>query len=734
MRTREERAPSGVPSRARAALLCVAGLALGLPAVPGVAVAAVEPDSYRVITYNVDMPGDLGGYESRYGTRNVDRVDEIATRIRNGDADGAYDVVVLTEVEDVDTRDRFRQQLGADFPHSVPDLGDEDLMLFSRFPFTGVPAGGSECQAFNAANHCTLAFHEYAAGDGGIGFVRINNPHADEANDIYFTRLQEGEDRGAFDARAAQVAEAVAFVQHWSGNATGPMDVILAGDLNIKANTPEHSTLVLGQGGFAGVGLADTWGVHNPPSDRGFTVDSELNAVAGAAGATVRERTDHVLFRHSPDIRSCVQHATLERHFTGTFHDVEPKPIGTTSIVDLSDHFPVAVGIGKSQPQCSPATPQSTERAMLNPADDKWHERAITRLGGFQWYRYDTPGTYTFTVKVKTQQNMLLDVYETSDMSTPLEPVSGDGVLVPPSCDLKGCAESTPVVVDATGPFFVRVRMQDPLDTGEYSFRGRLHRGGSFADAIYLDPFEQVFQDQMAAATNPLPVVHYRVTQHALDSGLPQTLAFGTTGHDKPLRIQVYDAPGKQFPEHLVSAITSAPNTLTVPAQGSPVPADERDLFFTVDQGCDLQCPVAPITYEVRWTTSLRHLDVRRLVVVDQNDDPEPTDFDEVTCRFWTDFVDSPEMGFGSLAEGDSRYFDAPLRDIAFDDQVQFECLELDNEETTHDTTHVRKVLAEEIPGGGTFKVNRDFTVYNDMGNDPNDTNGIYRIHFRGHG
>ncbi|WP_367128480.1 hypothetical protein [Saccharothrix sp. HUAS TT1] len=709
----------------------MAGLVLGLLSTPGVATAAPDRDTYRVLTYNVDMPGDLGGYESRYGARNTERAEEIAERLIAGDEDGDYDVVVLTEAIDVETRTTLRTELAAEFGYSLPDVGDEDVLLFSRFPIHGVPVAGSGCERINAANLCELAYHEYSAGDGGIGYVRIGNPRSDKAGDVYFTSLQEGDDRIAHQTRATQADEAASFVQTWSKAAAGGADVILAGTLNVEAGTPEHTDLVLGQNGFGRVKLGDTWREHGSQSDPGFTVDSDRNAVAGAAGADRRERTDYVLFRHSAEVRSCVQHGTLERHFTGTFLHLEPKPGGTKSIVDLSDHFPLAVDIGKPLAHCGSASKEQDEGAKSK-STDGWHYGDITRFGGFQWFHFAKPGTYTFKAQLPVQQNMLLDVYESTDLSTPLKPVEGEGVLVTPPCGSTHCPVTTTVTVDTKGPFFVRLRMEDPAHAGPYGFHSQFHLGGSFEEAVYLDPFESLFQDQMTAQAGGLSTVHYRITQHALDSGLPQTLVFDVEEQTIPLRIRLFTEADLVNPEHETS--TNAPSiSLTVPAAGSKIPAGEQDLFFTVDAGCLNPC-ATPTTYRVEWSTSLRRLDVRRLVVIDQNDDPEPTDNDEIRCEVRVDFSTAHQMDFGTTAEGDSRYFDDPFRDITFDQEVQLECFELDESAATDDTTHVRKVLAGEIPTGDTLAFERDYAVHNDGSPDPTDTNGIYRIEFEGTG
>lgn len=204
-------------------------------------------------------------------------------------------------------------------------------------------------------------------------------------------------------------------------------------------------------------------------------------------------------------------------------------------------------------------------------------------------------------------------------------------------------------------------------------------------------------------------------------------------GH--PLRIKMYTMFDTNLPAPkpvLESGMNAPSITLEVPAKGSPISGAEQDLFFTIDRGdCLVSCPSPPTTYTVQYTTSLRNLDVRRLVILTQNDYP-PADLDEVRCEFWVDFATSLNMDFGSIDEGDSHKFKDAFRDINFDTEVQFECIELDNSELTHDTTLTLKILPSEIHPASTVKVKRVLPVYDD--GDQTDPGGEYRIHYTGKG
>jgi endonuclease/exonuclease/phosphatase family metal-dependent hydrolase len=420
-------------ARARTGLLLIAGLVLGFLAVPaGVAHAFPDRDTYRVITYNTQLRGGIID-DQAYGIRNDTRATAIADRILAGETgDGPYDVVVLNEVFDEMARDILVNKLKRAFPHYVSKLDrplipdDSGLMLFSRYPIEPVPNSGAECFETDASGNCRVAFHNYDASHGlaeafaakGIGFVKINNPRSDQAGHVYFTHMQAEDDPDSKAARAAQVAEALTFINSWSGASSGA-DVIVAGDLNIPGGTIEHMQLVLGPQGFASLGLFDTWFRHMPATDPGRTFDRDRNNIAGAGGGTGGQRLDYVLYRPSVDGTACVQHLTVERHFRGTFTKPDPAPMGSKIVTQLSDHFPLAANLGKPQVQCSPVNPVTpTEGATLDPPDGE-HARFMDWAGGFHWFRYTTPGTYSFSVQNHNLDNMVIDVFDATDLPRP---------------------------------------------------------------------------------------------------------------------------------------------------------------------------------------------------------------------------------------------------------------------------------------------------------------------------
>jgi hypothetical protein len=97
------------------------------------------------------------------------------------------------------------------------------------------------------------------------------------------------------------------------------------------------------------------------------------------------------------------------------------------------------------------------------------------------------------------------------------------------------------------------------------------------------------------------------------------------------------------------------------------------------------------------------------------------------------DGLASISVPFGTIDEGGSRYFPAPLRDIGFTTKVDVQCIERDDFlNGINDHTITQGVTAAQIdatdPLTGTLK----YMVFIDNSNDVDDTDGLYRIDFTG--
>jgi hypothetical protein len=157
-------------------------------------------------------------------------------------------------------------------------------------------------------------------------------------------------------------------------------------------------------------------------------------------------------------------------------------------------------------------------------------------------------------------------------------------------------------------PFFVRVNGT----VGDYTLRIHKHLGLSFADAIALDPFDPLGQNQLHSppATGP-STVHYSVIQHRLNNGAAQQLAFTTAKHaDAQLALRLFD--GNLNP---IQATGYQAGTQTLQPTHGVVNGEQQRLFLTVDRlGCAAPSPCAS-AYSVRWTTNYRELRLQEAFV-----------------------------------------------------------------------------------------------------------------------
>ena len=119
---------------------------------------------------------------------------------------------------------------------------------------------------------------------------------------------------------------------------------------------------------------------------------------------------------------------------------------------------------------------------------------------------------------------MSVDAFAASDLSTPLTPYQGSRLLT--TTQKVAGAFSNRVVFAVDEPFLIRVGAVDPF-MGDYVLRSHKHVGASFDDAIVLNPFTPLDQQQLAASA-PSTVCHSLI-QHRLHSGARQQLTFTTT-------------------------------------------------------------------------------------------------------------------------------------------------------------------------------------------------------------
>jgi endonuclease/exonuclease/phosphatase family metal-dependent hydrolase len=529
--------------------------------------------------------------------------------------------------------------------------------------------------------------------------VRLQNPATGRPLNVFFTHLQANETGVPFAetsaARAAQIGEAKLFINQWAPPVSD-QDTIVAGDLNVHGapdgeddnpDFAEYRDLIVGNGGFGGLGLVDTHRLAASPADTMFSFDGDLDSAQRSAS---RSRLDYVLFRPATSgIVPCVQQTSLRRGY-----HVETAPGDDYVGTDLSDHFGLDVTVGRTGPNCSPRT------ALEVAAGDAQLSRSFGGDGdAVQWFHAATPGTYSFSLGGLTNpivdNTVDIQVFRDSDLSEPLAADLGSTHLV----TQHGVVAPNRVVFALDAPFFVRVRAHDPAFAGGYTLIWHRHQGTSFDDAIALDPATRIGQQQFLDHGGDGPeAVFYSFVQHDLDSGARQALRFATEGHPlAQLRIQVFDG-GRHLISGLSTGYAAGQQTLTVNPATSPIAGARQRLFFTVDRvGCTGVCASA---YQVTWTTNLRRLDLSEFQI-ETDADGATDDDDEVVMRVRVDGGAEQAIGLGQVHKGSVKRLPAGLREIGFASQVLIRFTETDGLLAgADDVSETRTVAAGALPAG----------------------------------
>ncbi len=366
--------------------------------------------------------------------------------------------------------------------------GDSGLMVFSKYPFLPLEGervvndagcGDSVCE--HAGNNGSVPLdakhfsfqvfqsceEEDCWASKGVGLVRVATPSWDTY--VAFTHMQAdyaGDNEFFPHVRAAQL-ETIRDVILGAIPEGELIDaaVYLAGDINIPGYNraesyhsasaewydsfnPASSTLAAN--GFFACGngvpvggsiepcrfgdngdayMTDSWAFETSTSDRGIT--------------NVRDdvRLDYIL--HSPaDGGLCAQHTMIA-------WDLQADPDGSGTLSWLSDHYPVRGDFGPGAALCSPnddpLVPDPTRNVHLlqfgptncapsgpNPPCDQDEIvspplATIGPAGGFQWFRIDQAGTYSFDLDpVIWTERVDYDVYHHTDLSRPILPYSED--------------------------------------------------------------------------------------------------------------------------------------------------------------------------------------------------------------------------------------------------------------------------------------------------------------------
>lgn len=433
------------------------------------------PDS---ITYNV--------FAEKFNASYKDRANAVADSILEGDDD----VVALNEVFSAEAReilvDRLRERypyyvarIKAYAPHDpgifpewlpLPPLPgpdylvdplDSGLMLFSRFEFEKLDNGWNDASCAGvscdydginvdgaALTSDEFAFRTFEAcsdldcfASKGVGLVKIAAPHGETY--VAFTHMQADVDyNGQFaDDRQTQYEEIAEFLEFVVGsNDLLDKRVMMVGDLNTPGESTEWlQTFSPGNPASffecANNGpcseptfMTDAWGFGTSPNDPGYTQGSS-------------NRLDYVL-HNSEDGALCMQHAMIayDTADDGDYFHSDHRPIRADFNASAPwcspnisswdpDRRPRELQFGHESCDLDPATPAPPchQDEVVTPAQGA----SITHPGSFQWFRITQPGSYVMaTYDADKDIDIAFDVYDSRDLSRPIEPVDDEAPLV----------------------------------------------------------------------------------------------------------------------------------------------------------------------------------------------------------------------------------------------------------------------------------------------------------------
>lgn len=624
--------------------------------------------SMRVLTYNVQMlPSQFNA------TTDPQNAARIAKRIRSS----GYDLVVLNEVFDEDAREVFIEKLSPAFPHRVHYLSggtiineDAGLMLLSRFPFeplgqsthqvyipTPLPpynAGTGNCEGTDCQK---VAWIEFQSCDGddcfaekGVGFVRVRNPENDGITNVAFTHMQAsyapadypnelddlGDAQDQYLARKAQLEDIRKIVEESLTNTQLANEPILVmGDLNIdgdladpdlgfdglnRENIYEWDQDFGANGDWFRTEVQDSWAWENAPKHASGNYDRGITNVSGWGAGADGARLDYIL-RAEAGRRLCAQHMTVAHNLRwspagGEFVEtgLGPKGVGTGGTIDLSDHYGVDMDLNRTDEYCSPAT---ARLVTVVPGDLESIASTIARPGHIEWYRFDTPGTYSFAT-VGTA-GVTFRVYEADDLTTPAPTYKNETTVVEFQSDLGPKFTFTGKQFRmAKAPFYVRVYHPDRSKGGAYVLQALRHDCATIETACAIGPSQRLAHGM--AATPPLngeDAAWFELTTEEVPGGTPQALSFfvqkvaASAGlifdlqlfrddGGGSLELVAEDAAAETDPE-----VTAAPGAVRYTA--ALADADRTKYYLKVNRH-----PVSPPPYpaihrlfEVRWVTNL---------------------------------------------------------------------------------------------------------------------------------
>lgn len=533
---------------------------------------AQAQESFRVLTYNTQFRpglmelfdgGSPGSNYDIYGMGDKRRAELISEHL----IAASPDIIVLQEVFEPDAMKTFKEELKELYPNQTRyheggllELAGSGLAIFTKGELAFQPLGSvpfGKCLDDADDDDCFVEFREYPGlqidpGSGllvtelGAAYARIANPRTGRTLHLFATHLHYGSEPEDEDFRAKQLEVLGDFMAEKVDPTDLGADVLVMGDLNIRGGPSDEDAEWLEKmfsGPILAHGLIDTR-LRQSPEDPQPTTDGPENT---ADPISSPHRIDYVLFRSAVDKDgplTCPMHATVPRHFEGESDDGQLR--------DLSDHFPLMLDLGLEAPRCSPDVADPIDGSAVG---------EIAAPGSYDWFRVEG-GTWTFEVP----EPLRATVYAVDRISEPLVAVSSQTSAV-------NGRFSVPLF-DSTGPMYVRV--DDPSGgTGEYALVAHRNTGATFDDPLFLQAGEEV-------SDSGLEVGHFKLHQHALDSGAKQRLQLSARCSAGDAHFAVLDGELQPLLDADPEGLCGGLDCLTLEPETSPVSAADQDLFLQI--------------------------------------------------------------------------------------------------------------------------------------------------------
>lgn len=634
------------------------------------------------------------------------RVALLAAEIR----DSQYDVIAMQEIFDDAAQDGLSDKLRRNYPHiirfvdgdadrrDVDDLEDmqryldgdlvvgsgfpaiicaffgdscqdSGLMLLSKFPFEPLPPGISAMPADQlkaesaGASWGGVAFLEFSECTGfdcqankGVALVRIKHPGGQIYN-VFWAHLQAGNSELEKLVRIAQLRQVRQFIEGSLTSAKRQTEhVFFLGDLNVNGQsnslTRDEWDTTFGPvattaRGFFSQELSDQY--ESMVDIAGIPI---IDRDPGLTSGSTRERTrlDYILHNtpNGPALNEplCAQHVAktydLYRDSIG-----REAAFGTAGLRPLSDHVGVAIDLNFPFHACRPSTAEVLFRSTsVREIRDDPSKFILSQAGSVQWFRIDSPGTYSISVLPTSAGLVGFQVFRVNNMSIEHLPYGyvGTSEAIPQTGGRFDIEE---------GGFFVKVYSPD-LSTASYRLDVKRHQCSSPTDSCMLYPNRnpaQSFQFPLPTVGSPNEL-WFDIHTETSFSGAPQTIDFfanqiGSSALLVDHDFVLFDALGTS----LASIAAGTPASLT------RIGEDERVYRRLLVRRAD---PTSSRFIDVGWDTDLLILKLGALTAVEETDDVGGGDEDDnVRMNLWMEstyvFRNGSRIALGAFKEDDFK-------------------------------------------------------------------------------